>query len=363
MRPASQPDLPCERLRNQKLTRSDISKPADVVAWLGAVQAQDYSGAKWALGLRTNGVTDADVDCAFNEGAILRTHVMRPTWHFVAPADIRWILALTAPRVHAVNAHIYRKCELDDALIARSRSAIERALQGGRQLTRTELASALRRAGIAAEGVRLAYLVMHAELCAIVCSGARRGNQFTYALFEERVPRTKKLDREEALAELTRRYVTSHGPVTARDYSWWSGLTMREANAGLEMIKPALVQRQIDALTYWSVASRPVRRHRPAPASAYLLPNYDEFLIAYKDRGAIVGMPRAADGAVRPPDVFSHHLVIGGRLAGSWRRAVKAGSLSVEIESYTRLTRDDTRAVAAARERLSRFLTPDLTDA
>ena len=126
-------------------------KPADVVAWLGAVQAQDYSGAKWALGLRTNGVTDADVDRAFDEGAILRTHVMRPTWHFVAPADIRWILALTAPRVHAVNAHYYRKCELDDARFARSRSAIERALQGGRQLTRTELASALRRAGIAAE--------------------------------------------------------------------------------------------------------------------------------------------------------------------------------------------------------------------
>jgi hypothetical protein len=247
--------------------------------------------------------------------------------------------------------------------MARGRSAIERALHGGRQLTRTELAFALRRAGIAAEGMRLAYLMMHCELNAVICSGARRGNQFTYALLEERVPRARKLDREEALAELTRRYVTSHGPVTARDYSWWSGLTVREANAGFDMIKPALVRREIDGLKYWSVASRPIRPKRLTPASAYLLPNYDEFLIAYKDRGAIVGTKRGADGVVRQPDVFSHHLVIGGRLAGSWRRAVKAGSVSVEIKSYTRLTRDDAKAVAAARERLSRFLTPGLTDA
>ena len=163
-------DLIGQRLRNQKLSRSDVRKPAEVVAWLGAVQAQDYSGAKWALGLRTKGVTDADVEDAFNEGAILRTHVMRPTWHFVSPADIRWMLSLTAPRVHAVNAHYYRKFELDEKTFARSRSALERALQGGRHLTRTELASALRRAGIVANGVRLAFLTIHAELSAAIAA-------------------------------------------------------------------------------------------------------------------------------------------------------------------------------------------------
>jgi hypothetical protein len=348
------PDLLARRLRNQKLTRSDARRPADVVAWLGAVQAQDYSGAKWALGLRTNGVTDADVERAFNDGAILRTHVMRPTWHFVSPADIRWMLALTAPRVHAANAHYYRKVGLDERLFARSRSALERALQGGRHLTRTELASALRRAGIAADGMRLAYLMMHAELSAAVCSGARRGNQFTYALLEERAPQARTLRRDEALAEMTRRYVTSHGPATIRDYVWWSGLTVRDAKAGLASVEPALACEEVDGRTYWSVRSGSARA-APAPP-ACLLPNYDEFLIAYKDRGLVTDTSRPADGAPRGADAFVHHLLIDGRVAGSWRRTVMAGSMLVEVAPYRRLAGPVTRALAAAAERHGRFV-------
>jgi hypothetical protein len=348
------PDLLGQRLRNQKLTRSDARKASDVVAWLGAVQAQDYAGAKWALGLRTNGVTDADVERAFNDGAILRTHVMRPTWHFVSPADIRWMLALTAPRVHAANAHYYRKVGLDDRLCARSRSVFERALQGGRHLTRTELASALGRAGIVADGVRLAYLMIHAELSAAICSGARRGKQFTYALLDERTPPTRTLRRDEALAELTRRYVTSHGPVTVRDYTWWSGLTVRDAKAGLDMLGSGLVHEEIDGRMYWFVASRSAGRGRSSPA--YLLPNYDEFLIAYKDRGPVMNTSRPADGVVRVPDAFVHHLLIDGRLAGSWQRTVKAGSMFVEVAPYRRPARSAARALAAAVARYGRFL-------
>ncbi len=261
-----------------------------MVAWLGAVQAQEYAAAKWAIGLRANGLTDADVEQAFNTGALLRTHFLRPTWHFVAPADIRWMLALSAPRVHAANARYYRQFELDDRLFARSRGLLERALRDGHEQTRAELASMLRRAGIAANGMRLAYLVMHAELNAVICSGPRRGNQFTYGLLEERVPPTPTLKRNDALARLTRRYFSSRGPATIHDFVWWSGLTVREGNIGLEEAKAGLEHLRMDGRSYWFVESRAPRRS--VAGSVYLLPTYDEFGIGYKDRSAVTSIPR-----------------------------------------------------------------------
>src|SRR6185503_3186555 len=209
-----------------------------------------------------------------------------------------------------VNAYAYRTFELDAAVLARSRAALERALAGGRQLTRLELAKALQRAGVQADGPRLAYLMMHAELDAVICSGARRGKQFTYALLDERAPRAKMLAHDEALAELTRRYFSSHGPATLRDYVWWSGLTARDARTGIEL--SALAQTVIDGRTYWFVPGR--SRATSSSPSAHLLPNYDEYLIAYKDRDPVVGPPRVRD--TRPPDVFSHSLLINGLLAG-----------------------------------------------
>ena len=186
-------DVARYRFFNQHIGRAEFEKPEDVVAWLGAMQAQEYAMAKWGIAQRMQEITDPEIDKAFANGAILRTHLLRPTWHFVTPADIRWVLALTAPRVHAVNAFMYRKLELDSALFKRSNAVLTKALQGGRQLTRVELASALQQAGIATAGeLRMGYIMMHAELDALVCSGARRGKQFTYALLEERVPPVKK---------------------------------------------------------------------------------------------------------------------------------------------------------------------------
>jgi hypothetical protein len=346
-------DIGRRRLGNQKLAGSAFRKPEDVVAWLGAVQAQDYPAAKWAVGLRTNGITDAEVERAFNKGTILRTHVLRPTWHFVTPADIRWMLALTAPRVHAVNASYYRKFGLDDGIFARSRAEFERALQGGKHLTRSELASVLQRAGIRADGLQLGYLMMRAELDAVICSGARRGKQSTYALLDERAQPAKTLKRDEALAELTRRYFSSHGPATVRDYVWWSGLTVRDAKAGLDMVRPALVQKTIGQRRYWFVASR----SPPPPASStYLLPNYDELLIAYKDRGPADGSPHADAVSLQGRDAFAYPLVIDGQLAGVWRRTLRTDSVLVEAVPYRHLTRANTRALAAAAERYGKFM-------
>src|SRR6266852_6469726 len=228
-------DVAHRRLHNQHITRRTLETPQALVEWLGAVQAQDFAAAKWALGLRLQGVTDDDIEQAFTDGAILRTHVMRPTWHFVSPADIRWLLALTAPRVHAASAYYSRRLELDEVAFRSTNAVLANALQGGKQLTRDELASALQQAGIITEGEqRVTHIMMRAELDGIICSGARRGKQFTYALLEERAPQARALERDEALAELTRRYFTSHGPATVQDFVWWSGLTTADARVGLE---------------------------------------------------------------------------------------------------------------------------------
>ena len=210
---------------------------------MGAVQSQDYPGAKWAIGQRTRGATDAAFDEAFAQGRILRTHIMRPTWHFVMPADIRWMLALTAPRVNAVMAYYYRQMEVDETLIARAKPVFERALRGGKQLTRAELGTALEKAGIHATGVRLGFIIGRAELDAVVCSGALRGKQHTWALLEERVPPAKRLDRDEAMRELTRRFFTSHGPAQLIDFVWWSGLTMADAKKELSWRNPSWLSR------------------------------------------------------------------------------------------------------------------------
>jgi DNA glycosylase AlkZ-like len=345
-------DLIRRRLANQRLSRSAFDTPSDVVSWLGAMQSQDYPGAKWAIGLRA-AVTDADVERACNDGSIIRTHILRQTWHFVARDDIRWMLALSGPRVNAVNAHYYRKMNLDERTFRRSRTVIERVLRDGRHLTRPELKAALARASIVADGPRLAFLIMRAELDAVICNGARRRNQLTYALLDDRVPRAKTMEREAALAELTRRYFASHGPATLKDYVWWSGLTVRDAKAGIELASRGLMHEHVDGLTYWSVEGRGVKA--PPSPTAHFLPNYDEYLIAHKDRQLVIG-PGSGDGVTRIKDPFVHHVVIDGRLAGSWTRTVERDAVSVELSTYARPTEVIRRSLDAAAKRLGRFL-------
>jgi Winged helix DNA-binding domain len=354
-------DLVRLRLANQHLAASSLGSPAEVVAWFGAVQAQEYPAARWALGLRGRGLTDQTVARAFDAGEILRTHAMRPTWHFVARADIRWLQMLTGPRVQQLNAYYARKNELDAKTIARSRAVIERSLAGGQQRTRTELAAALRKAGIRAEGRRLAYLMMSAELDQVICSGARRGKQFTYALLEERAPKATRLPRDEALGELTRRYFTSHGPATLRDYVWWSGLTMGDARRGVEIAGRALMQETFGELTHWSAAPTPAFTRSLGgggtrrSASAYLLPIYDEYLIAYKDRGAVTD-PASTGRSSATIDGYAHWLVVDGRFVGTWRREETAAGVEVGLTPHRLLTTAERKAVVAAADRYSAFL-------
>jgi len=347
-------DVLTRRLRNQKLTSAEKLTSAQLVSWLCAVQAQDYPAAKWALGLRARGLGDADIEQAFNEGKILRTHVLRPTWHFVSPDDIRWLLALSAPRVHVLNAHYYRQAGLDDKTVKKSCAMIQRSLAEEKHLTRMELAERLKRAKISADGLKLAYLMMHAELEGVICSGPRHDKHFTYALLDERAPKTTAITRDEALARLAGRYFTSHGPATIRDFACWSGLTVRDARLAIELAKDALVEETIDDRLHWSAASTPA----PAPprtSPVYLLPNYDEYLVAYKDRPA-PDSSRAANMEARSGGAFPHHLVIDGRLAGSWRRTVKNNSVEIEVAPYKPLSKAHARAATGEAECYGEFL-------
>ena len=338
-----------QRLAQQRLTHNQFQTPEEVVAWLGAVQAQDYPGALWSLGLRLQPTTGRVIEQAFNEGRILRTHVMRPTWHFVTPADIRWLLALTAPRVNAVNVYRVRQLELDDDQFNRSQDVIVKTLQGGNTLTRAELGAALTEAGIGVQGQRLAYIMMRAELDAVVCSGPRRGKQFTYALLDERAPQARSLPRDEALAELTRRYFTGHGPAAVSDFVWWSGLTTADARAGLTMVAADMAHMVVNGETYYFSPAMP-----PAPPSemAFLLPMFDEFWLGYTaaDRTRRGGPEKVQNAMTRPS------VVIDGQNVGSWQRTFKQKTAVIEFAASVPLTPSQDTAVAAAAERYGAFV-------
>ncbi len=342
-------DVVSRRLDNQKLSAPEFKKPVDVVRWLGAVQAQDFQGAKWALALRMSKATDAAVEAAFNEGQILRTHLLRPTWHFVAPDDIRWLLRLTAPRINVRCGSAYRKYELDNATLKRSNKALTRALQGGKHLTRSVLKKVLNQSGIAADDtVRMAHILLRAELDGVLCSGPRVGKQFTYALLEERVPVTQTLSRDEALARLTQRYFTSHGPATLQDFIWWSGLTTADARHCVQLVDRHLRQELIEEKVYLSPRAVKSQKSRH---SAHLLPAYDEYTVAYKDREAIYvrtnGKPSITTWGLLGPIV-----IVDGRPVGTWKRTNKQISLNLPQD----LKEPARSAIAQATDRYEAFL-------
>lgn len=321
-------ELVSARLVNQKLSSSGLSKAVDVVRWFGAVQAQDFNAAKWALALRMRKASDAAIEDAFNKGEILRTHVMRPTWHFVAPEDIRWLLQLTAPRVNLKAGSAYRRFELDAAIFNRSTKIFTKALQGGKHLTRPALKSLLNAAGIDAnDGIRLGHILLRAELDGVICSGPRIGKQSTYALLEERAPAGLTFNRDEALAELTRRYFRSHGPATLQDFVWWSGLTVEDAKRGIAQVGTP-------------------RSARTKQSSAHLLPAFDEYFVAYKDR-------QIAAGSLSPWDVLGPTFIIDGIAAGKWKRA---NSGAIEFNASRALKKSETLALRQAADGYTDYL-------
>ncbi len=341
------------RLLRQQILQGAFREPAEVVAWHGAMQAQDFAQAKWAVGLRLPNATDQSVEQALDEGSIIRTHLMRPTWHFVAAADLRWMLALTGPQIKPLLASFDQKMRLDAAVIRRSNDLLTKILEGGRQLTRPELMSELEKSGIPTDDLRSNMLMMHAELDGIVCNGARRGKQLTYALLDERVPFYKGLDRPEAIALLARRYFTSHAPATLSDFVWWSGLKVSDARAGLESLQPDFISIQLGKQTYWLPAEVAIP-DKPL-SSLHLLAAFDEFLIAYKDRSASLD-PAAGKQAVLGNGIFKPVVVVNGSVKGIWSRTVKKNAVEITPSVLSPLSAWEQEAFVAEAERFGRFL-------
>ena len=342
------------RLAGQFLTTESPASAADLVRTLGAVQAQDYAGAKWALAQRLRKATEATVEQEIDVGRVLRTHVLRPTWHFLAAEDIRWMLALTGPRVSAAMAPMNRRLELDRTVFRRSHAVLEKALSREHYLTRAELRAALERAGLVpGTGQRLGHLVMQAELDGVLCSGPRRGKQFTYALLEERVPSARKLTTDEALGELTRRYFTSRSPATAYDFAWWSGLTVTEAKRGIEMLGAELERITVADVLYWRGADRrPARR----ASSAHLLPNYDEYFIGYRDRRAIGVRLGSTSPVMVTNALVPHVIVVDGQLVGTWKRTLTRDGVAVTLRYLTRVSEPERRRVVRAARAFGEYL-------
>jgi hypothetical protein len=353
--PATVNDIAARRLQAQRLIGEPFESPLDAIRSLTAVQSQDYAGAKWALGQRSRGTTDAELDRLFDDGAILRTHVLRPTWHFVLPEDIGWLLALTGPRVRAGLAARNRDLEIDDKVAARAEALFSAALAGGRHLTRSELGEVLSRKRISPEGQRLPHLLLRGELDALIASGPRRGKQFTYALLEERVPKARVLDRDAAVAELTVRYFRSHGPAQMQDFVWWSGLRMADARTGIAIAGEALEHRAIDGKDYWFDANATSPK-KPATV-AHLLPNFDEYTVAYRDRAEMVHADRPFEPKIFAfGSILANVVTIDGRVRGSWRRTITRGGVRVEVQPLDRFKRAETAAVEEAADRLGHFL-------
>jgi len=333
-----QADIATYRLNRQQLSQHAYKHIADVVKYMGAMQSQDYAAASWALALRLPGITAADIDAALANGSMLRTHVLRPTWHFVAPQDIRWMIELTAPRVRMVMGTNNRKLGLDTKLFSKANKIIVKALQGGQQLTRPELMPILYKAKIPTDENRFSHILMMAELEQLICSGGKKGKQFTWALLDDRVPAVKAISRDKALATLAERYFISHGPATMVDFAWWSGLTLADARSGLEMIKDKLAEEEIDGNTYWMAPGKVVVNK----TLACLLPAYDEYVVAYKDRSAAAGThPELSRSNV----IFNNTVLMKGKVTGAWKRSFKKDAVCIEIQPFEKYTKTQQHAL------------------
>jgi hypothetical protein len=347
------------RLRNQRLAGARFSSAEEVVGWLGAVQSQEYELARWSLGQRSVGVTEADVEAAVERGSILRTHILRPTWHYVLPADIRSIMRLTAPRVDVQNRQWHQRFGLEEPDFDRGLEIVRQALGGGRPMTRRQLEGPLRDGGFETGGQRLAYLFIRAERDLLVVSGGRERGRNTYVLTDGRLPLDTGFDRDQALADLTQRYFASHGPATVGDFGWWSSLTAAEVRRGLGLVAEAgtpLERLTADDADYWLAADAAGSLPSLEPTSAIqLLQGFDEYLVGYRPTRSVANADGLARRAVLGGLPYLHLVVADGQVVGYWRRVRRDGGFAVETWLLRALDRGERAALEAETDRYAAF--------
>ncbi|NUY81173.1 winged helix DNA-binding domain-containing protein [Flavobacterium sp. MAH-1] len=324
-------DISFWRMQSQQLLTTNIDSIPRLVKHFGAIQAQDYAMAKWAIGSRVPSISDADVDIALASGDIVRTHVLRPTWHFAPSEDIGWMLGLTAKTIRGQMASNDRKLGLDQAIYNKSFGLIEKALEDG-HLSKPEIMEILEFNGIRTHEYRSGHIMAAAELEGLVVSGARKGKEHGYALMSKQVKKPRKLSKEEALAELAQTYFKSHAPATVRDFQWWSGLNLTDCRTGIKANEKKLESVEIEGQTYYF----PEEHQSVNTKSVHLLPAFDEFLIAYKDRTPSID-PVHSRHAFTSNGIFKPLLVVDGQVCGIWKRTIKKDVVSVEVQAMVKI--------------------------
>jgi hypothetical protein len=342
------------RLANQRISATSFTKPEQVVSWMGAMQAQDYLMSLWGIGLRTTGCTEADVEESIGNGRIVRTWTMRRTIHFAAAEDVHWMMGLTKERVIKAYGKNMTRIGLEEEHLTKARKVVVKALEAEHQLTRDELKERMTAAGIPTDKSRGVHLLWRIGQEGITCFGPRKGKEFTFVLLDEWVPNPPSFSRDEAVVEAARRYFTSHGPATAQDFAWWSGLTMKDVRAGVA--DADLIEESIDDTTYYLGSDQP-----SAPGGGvHLLPSFDEYMISYKDRSAIIDhadmelVNRGLNG------MFSPIVIVGGRIEGTWKRKVKTRSVSIEPTAFVKFTQKTIKGIAAGAADYGSFLGLDV---
>lgn len=346
-------DIAAIRLNRQQISQSKSETVTDLMGWLGAIQAQDYAMAKWAIGVRQPNATIRDVETAINNGEILRTHLLRPTWHMAAAKDIYWLLELTAARIKASMRSRNQELELSTTVFTQSNTIIEKALSGGIHLTREEILVEIGNAGIALDNNRASHLLFQAELEGILCSGAEKNGKPTYALLAERVPQTHPIPKEEALARLAKIYFSSRCPASLQDFIWWSGLTVGDARQALELIKPDLASENIAGQTYWFPDS--LCDIQKGKDSVYLLPAFDEYLISYTDRAAMLPFKNQLK-VVSNNGIFRPIIVVNGQVTGVWKRTIKKDKVIVETVLFKPIDKTTQDLIEKAATQFGHFL-------
>jgi hypothetical protein len=307
-------------------------------------------------------VTEADVEAMVVDGRIVRTHILRPTWHYVLPADFRWMMALSGPRVESKIRPRYAELGLDDGLLQNATALIVDALSGGRRMTRSQIGAMLGEARIEVQQGRLAYVVTHCELNQVICSGGLSGKQQTYALVDERVPQAEPVSRDGAVAELTRRYFVSHGPSAIADFTWWSGLTVRDARQGLQAVASDLEQLTLDGTAYWfsptaaSEADGGSSAGAGAAPAAQLLQTFDEYIVGYQATRSAIDAAGLTGPGTWNPNSFVHPIVIDGQMAGGWRRELKNDRAVIRVKLFRDLDLRERSAFDEAIHRYGDFL-------
>jgi hypothetical protein len=342
------------RAVNQQIVSTAFATVKEVVGWMGAMQAQDFAMAKWAAGVRLPVSTQADVETAINNAEILRTHILRPTWHFVSADDIYWMLDLTAPQIRAAVKTRFRELDLTEALFAKSNRIIEDALLASKQLSRAELVTELRNGGIATDENRASHILFRAELDKLICSGAINKGMHCYALLEERVPRTKQLNKSESLAKLAKKFFESHGPAMLQDFAWWSGLSAHDAKQALESVKSNLNSEVILGQTFWFSNSL-ADSSQVSDEIAYLLPAFDEYIISYKDRSAVL-LHENQSHAISSNGIFRPVILLNGVVIGLWKRTLKKDKIVVEIVPFEQPDNKTRELIEKAALQFGRFI-------